>query len=183
MENCPICLNEMSLETSVSTLCQHQYCEGCLNTWLENHNTCPLCRHQLQEEDIDEDDERYLGLIDNIVRLANLMLAINIPQRMNRGQWELQRVLEQDARDQEIIRRFEEHAEIRQNMEREHAIIMPLSEEEIREGEIIVREWQPRPIAGNYYDEDDIELGRPQQSIYNHIRRIRGAEQERRHSV
>ena len=77
MENCPICLNEMTLETSVSTMCNHQYCETCLNTWLENHNTCPLCRYEIHEDDpVDSDydpdsdaelPEEYVALVRGVV--------------------------------------------------------------------------------------------------------------------
>ena len=41
-ENCPICLHEIT--DSVLGLCSHRYCRECIRPWLENNNTCPLCR-------------------------------------------------------------------------------------------------------------------------------------------
>jgi len=41
---CPICI----INTYDSkTVCGHQYCYHCVNTWWETKNTCPICREQL----------------------------------------------------------------------------------------------------------------------------------------
>ncbi|XP_050547585.1 E3 ubiquitin-protein ligase RNFT1-like [Daktulosphaira vitifoliae] len=40
---CPICWITMSAET-FTTICNHKYCEGCINNWLQRSNLCPLCR-------------------------------------------------------------------------------------------------------------------------------------------
>lgn len=44
-EECSICLvnqNEM-----INTECNHIYCKQCIDTWFNNHNTCPQCRNIL----------------------------------------------------------------------------------------------------------------------------------------
>lgn len=124
MDNCPICLNQMTLETSVSTICNHQYCEACLNTWLENHHTCPLCRAEI--EDDDEDDNRplpaeYVAIVRNIV----VDIWVEIWQDMineqspNAGNFfdEMMPLLEEDAL-QQYYREEEARAE-RINRERD----------------------------------------------------------------
>ena len=41
--DCPICL-EINLEPIKILNCQHSFHEQCVSIWLENNNTCPLCR-------------------------------------------------------------------------------------------------------------------------------------------
>ncbi len=191
MENCPICLNEMNLDTQTSTQCRHQFCENCLNTWLENHNTCPLCRYVIyeMEDNEDSDDERDFPIdfamlllqrvMDRMVNRLDRVLIPLLPE--NQQEYELQRILEQDAYAQRqryinmdepeevelgIIPSFSEESimredHIRRMEEREERhLVIPMMRRNM-----VVREWR-----------DDNDLGRPQQSIYNHIRRIREAE-------
>ena len=40
---CAICL-ENDLELLKTLRCQHTFHEKCVNIWLSNHDTCPLCR-------------------------------------------------------------------------------------------------------------------------------------------
>jgi hypothetical protein len=42
IEDCSICLREIT--DPISGLCSHRFCRECICPWLENHNTCPLCR-------------------------------------------------------------------------------------------------------------------------------------------
>jgi len=47
---CSICLTEFSDGDSVKTLpCAHQFHSGCINKWLEDHNTCPVCKTQVDK--------------------------------------------------------------------------------------------------------------------------------------
>lgn len=39
---CPICIEEIINEKV--TKCNHTFCEGCINKWLETNNSCPTCR-------------------------------------------------------------------------------------------------------------------------------------------
>ena len=47
MAKCPICLE--SLDEKITTACNHDFHESCLNTWSKTNDTCPLCRHDLKE--------------------------------------------------------------------------------------------------------------------------------------
>ena len=40
---CPICL-ETNFESFKSLSCQHSFHEKCINIWLINNTTCPMCR-------------------------------------------------------------------------------------------------------------------------------------------
>lgn len=44
IDKCSICLKNMYYNTSIKTDCNHYYHLICLNTWLKNNNSCPLCR-------------------------------------------------------------------------------------------------------------------------------------------
>ena len=43
IHNCCICYND-TLFNHAKTSCDHIYCIPCINTWLKDHTTCPLCR-------------------------------------------------------------------------------------------------------------------------------------------
>ena len=55
---CSICLNEISKVTGVVTLgCCHNFHLGCIGRWVLKNESCPLCRHELGEQErIAEDD-------------------------------------------------------------------------------------------------------------------------------
>ena len=45
---CSICQEEMEAGSCVLKLaCRHAYHKECVQTWLEGHNTCPLCRNEM----------------------------------------------------------------------------------------------------------------------------------------
>ena len=44
LDNCSICLKKMYCNNSISTECNHIFHKICLETWLKNKDTCPLCR-------------------------------------------------------------------------------------------------------------------------------------------
>lgn len=47
-EQCPICIENFKTGDKVRTLpCLHQFHEGCVDNWLRNKNTCPICKHQI----------------------------------------------------------------------------------------------------------------------------------------
>ena len=42
---CCICLNDITKRTNkIVTRCNHNFCMECLNKWLQNNSTCPMCR-------------------------------------------------------------------------------------------------------------------------------------------
>jgi len=46
---CTICLLNYNEETKKATECQHIFHQECIDKWLETNNSCPLCRHVLQQ--------------------------------------------------------------------------------------------------------------------------------------
>ena len=46
--NCSICKENIKFCNIVRTLrCSHTFHHKCIDTWLEDHSTCPICRFQL----------------------------------------------------------------------------------------------------------------------------------------
>ncbi len=44
---CPVCyVSLVGIETGQPEGCQHHFCLNCLRTWVREHNTCPVDRHE-----------------------------------------------------------------------------------------------------------------------------------------
>ncbi len=44
--SCSICIEHLDETTKILT-CSHQFHEKCINEWLEENSTCPLCRDEI----------------------------------------------------------------------------------------------------------------------------------------
>lgn len=51
---CAVCLNKFEAEEVLRLLpkCKHAFHVECVDTWLEAHSTCPLCRYRVDPEDV-----------------------------------------------------------------------------------------------------------------------------------
>eukprot|EP01018_Ginkgo_biloba_P014886 Gb_16540 [translate_table: standard] len=65
---CAVCLCRFE-ETEILRLlpkCKHAFHIDCVDTWLEAHSTCPLCRHRVEADDVflvlDDDVEETAGI-------------------------------------------------------------------------------------------------------------------------
>ena len=47
---CSICLNENKKYRNLTCSCGHTFHKKCINRWLKNNNTCPLCKRVIKEE-------------------------------------------------------------------------------------------------------------------------------------
>lgn len=52
MECCSICYDVIEDKATLS--CSHSFCSLCIHQWLENHETCPLCRANISLMEIEE---------------------------------------------------------------------------------------------------------------------------------
>jgi len=76
MKACAICLEIMDQEVSPAIRqldCEHEYHAKCVNTWLSNHNTCPICRQRVlsrgyKRSNAEKKDEMD-GLADGLAEL------------------------------------------------------------------------------------------------------------------
>lgn len=47
--DCSICLNQFKEDDFINILeCQHQFHQDCLDKWLVNSKTCPICRNLIK---------------------------------------------------------------------------------------------------------------------------------------
>lgn len=50
-ESCVICMNPYRANNVVTQLpCHHAFHQHCINIWLQNHNTCPMCRSEVPDD-------------------------------------------------------------------------------------------------------------------------------------
>ena len=53
---CPICLEDCDVETGSMQRCGHSFHEACIQPWLTQHTTCPVCREKIVDESVEESD-------------------------------------------------------------------------------------------------------------------------------
>ena len=54
---CPICLCHISQE-HITTECNHAFHTNCIDGWMENNDSCPVCRTILNVEEIIENENQ-----------------------------------------------------------------------------------------------------------------------------
>ena len=75
---CPCCLDEIDQDTLEVTECNHRFHQACLQRWLEENNTCPLCRHELQHDE-EEDGEIDDGFDEEPFEIVYYNVAEMLP--------------------------------------------------------------------------------------------------------
>jgi hypothetical protein len=49
-KSCVVCMSEFQTREKIRTLrpCHHDFHQKCIDRWLKEHNTCPICRETVQ---------------------------------------------------------------------------------------------------------------------------------------
>ena len=66
MEECPICYE---LQPNFTTPCNHRFHKSCLNLWLKDHYTCPICRNLLKN--------KYILWSNKLIRFKTAIIIYN----------------------------------------------------------------------------------------------------------
>lgn len=62
---CSVCLLDYEDGVDLKALpCLHKYHVTCIDGWLEGNNTCPVCKHPVDEVSLNEDGDRRRQLSD-----------------------------------------------------------------------------------------------------------------------
>ena len=58
-KNCVICMEDFKNgDISTNLPCLHMFHTNCIQTWLNTQNTCPICKFELTEENINNINRR-----------------------------------------------------------------------------------------------------------------------------
>lgn len=71
---CAICLNN-KCSTFAVIPCKHEFCDTCIFEWLEKHQTCPMCRCQVNKTMMIKCRDSYYGSDPGLFILASLIGA------------------------------------------------------------------------------------------------------------
>lgn len=72
---CSICIETFDLgENLVRTPCNHVFHEHCLSRWLDSRDTCPVCRHDI-EEHLNYSDAEIIDLIPSNFGDSNIHMV------------------------------------------------------------------------------------------------------------
>ncbi|MCO5611920.1 hypothetical protein L7F22_066179 [Adiantum nelumboides] len=56
---CAVCREELAIGTKMQEMpCKHLFHPDCLKPWLDEHNSCPICRHELRTDDHDYESKK-----------------------------------------------------------------------------------------------------------------------------
>lgn len=72
-DNCVVCMCDFEEGDKVKKLiCNHQFHEGCIMTWLKNNSTCPMCKASLKDGmDVEEVKLEPFNLLKTIIGLQD----------------------------------------------------------------------------------------------------------------
>lgn len=59
-DECPICMSKINFHSKKILDCKHSFHKECIDEWLKTKNTCPCCRHIVDELFMEEDEEEYI---------------------------------------------------------------------------------------------------------------------------
>ena len=72
--SCAICLDKKNSTFAVIP-CNHEFCDKCIFNWLEQHQTCPLCRRKADKTMMRKCRYSYFGSDSGLFALATVIGA------------------------------------------------------------------------------------------------------------
>lgn len=76
-EGCTVCLDAFEdAQRIVSLPCGHYFHLTCISPWLDQHNTCPMCRYKMKVSDADQDAERVHEMEQRFGKTSHYIIEI-----------------------------------------------------------------------------------------------------------
>ena len=72
--HCVICLDNITSTFRVIP-CGHEFCDSCIFEWLEEHQSCPLCRAKVNKALMIKCRDSYFGSDSHLFALATIIGA------------------------------------------------------------------------------------------------------------
>lgn len=109
MTECSICLECINEEHKHETECKHIFHQACIGRWLDNHNTCPNCRKEIQEQKEPEQPEQpeLIQIHGRIFNLQRLLLIVREQRQQNEQRIQRQIEIQRQRRERQRQRQME----------------------------------------------------------------------------
>jgi len=68
---CAVCTEEISVDEEAKQLpCNHLYHSGCIIPWLHRRSSCPMCRFQINDNDVDDKEDEDVDVVAVMRRMV-----------------------------------------------------------------------------------------------------------------
>ena len=105
--DCPICLEPISRNKKILK-CNHAFHKSCVNTWLQRHDTCPMCRCLINYIEGKIKRKKYKISVNNseIVfendKITTVLYLVNI-KLIKYNRWNTIRIYKRELNDNSIV--------------------------------------------------------------------------------
>ena len=78
INNCGICLNDIGCKRTITLKCNHSFCISCIFKWLNIKKSCPLCRDNVDVNEVKKLNGMRVKVVNEVVKVNNIhIIRIN----------------------------------------------------------------------------------------------------------
>ncbi len=83
MDECAICMEEMTKDAAILIPCQHQFCLVCIEKWFDRKVKCPTCISNVFELKVSPQDVHYTHRIVLLPQANAKTIGVNLSSSVN----------------------------------------------------------------------------------------------------